>query len=92
MQAREPELLDRCERAREGRAVLGREADDHVAREVEARHVLARALDAARVGRQVVAAAHGLQHGVVARLQRDVQVRADARMRERLAEPLRSGG
>jgi hypothetical protein len=33
--AREAELLDCLERAREGRAVLGREADDDVAGEIE---------------------------------------------------------
>ena len=57
--------------------VLAREADDHVGRDVEAG--LAERRDLAQVLRTVVAAPHGAQHVVVARLERDVDVATDRR-------------
>ena len=65
---------------RERALVLGREADDHVARQVE---LACERLETAEVGGDRVAAAHRAQHAVVARLERDVQVPRDGR---RLAE------
>ena len=68
--------------ARERRLVLGREADDHVGRQVEVRE----RRQTPQVGRRGVAAAHRAQHAVVARLERDVQVPRDGR---RLAQRAR---
>ena len=65
---------------RERGLVLGREADDHVARQVE---LGGERLEPAQVGRGRVAAAHRAQHAVVARLQRHVEM---ARGGRRLAQ------
>ena len=70
---RQPGGTHGLERALERRVVLGREADDHVRGQVE----LLERLELAQVGRDRVAARHRLQHAVVARLERHVQVRPD---------------
>ena len=62
----------RVERRRERALVLGREADDHVARQVE---LLLQRREPAQVRRDGVAAAHRAEDGVVAGLQRHVQMR-----------------
>ena len=81
---RQPGRLDRLERPAEGSLVLGREADDHVARQVE---LAGQRLETAQEGRGRVAAAHRAQHAVVARLQRHVQVPGDGgRLAERSDE------
>jgi hypothetical protein len=70
---RDPGLLDETERPRERLLVLAREADDHVRREIEVRERL-------QLGEVLwggVAAAHRVEHAVVARLERDVQVCRD---------------
>ena len=72
----EPGALDGRERALERGVVLGREADDHVAREVE---LAGERLEPAQVRRGRVAAAHRAQDAVVAGLERHVQVPADGR-------------
>ena len=64
------------ERPLEGGLVLGREADDHVGRQVE---VPSSGLEPAHELRDRVAPAHRSQHPVVARLQRHVEVRRDGR-------------
>ena len=58
-----------------GGLVLGREADDHVAVDRDARDRLADALDDRGVVGREVAPAHPPQHAVVARLERQVDVR-----------------
>ena len=75
-----PGALDRGERARERGVVLGREADDHVARQVE---LVRERLEPAEVGGGRVAASHRAQDAVVAGLERDVEV---ARGGRRLAQ------
>ena len=77
---RDAGALDRPHRRRERGVVLGREADDHVARQVE---LAGERREPPQVGVDRVAAAHRAQHAVVAGLQRHVQVLAH---RRRLAE------
>ena len=55
--------------------VLGREADDHVGREIE----VAERLDARTVLRDRVTPSHRAQHSVVTRLERNVQMARDDR-------------
>ena len=77
---RDPGVLDRAQRMRERGLVLRREADDHVARQVE----LARERrKAPKVRARRIAALHRAQHAVVSGLERHVQV---ARQRRRLAQ------
>ena len=71
-----PGALDGRERRRERGVVLGREADDHVAREVE---LAGERLEPAQVRVDGVAAPHRAQDAVVAGLERDVQVARDGR-------------
>ena len=81
MHLRQPGALDRGQRALERGVVLGREADDHVARQVE---LAGERLEAAEVGVRRVAAAHRAQDAVVAGLERDVQVlRSGRRLAQR---------
>ena len=76
MHLRQPRTLDRAQRRFERGVVLGREADDHVARQVE----LARdRLEPAEVRVDRVPPAHRVEHAVVARLQRHVEVLAHGR-------------
>ena len=63
------------ERARPGGVVLGREADDHVAVDRDARDGRPDVGRRPRVVGRVVAAAHPVEHAVVARLERQVEVR-----------------
>ena len=87
---RDPGALDRAQRARERGLVLGREADDHVGRQVE---LAGERLEPAQVGRGRVAAAHRAQDAVVARLERDVEVpRGGRRLAQRRDELRRSRG
>src|SRR6185436_9163747 len=72
---RHPGLLDGPERVLERGFVLGREADDHVGRQVEFR----RLLDPAQIGGDVIPPAHRPEDAVVARLERDVQMAGDRR-------------
>ena len=71
----QPRRPHRLERALEREVVLGGKADDHVGGEVEVRQ----RLELPQVGLDRVAARHRLQHAVVARLERHVQVRPDDR-------------
>ena len=75
MHLRQPRGAHGLERALEGCVVLGREADDHIGREVE----VGERLQLAEVGLDRVAPRHCAQNGVVAGLERHVQVRADDR-------------
>ena len=79
MELGQPGRAYRLDRPLERGPVLGREAYDHVGRQVEVREPL----DRAQVPVDRVAPAHRAQHVVVARLERHVQVRPD---RRRLAE------
>ena len=80
MHLRDPGRCDGRHRLLEGALVLGREADDHVGRQVE---VLER-LDPGAVLPDRVAAAHRPEHAVVTRLQRDVEMaRHDRRLAHR---------
>ena len=81
MDLRDSGRVDAIECPLERLFVLAREADDHVAREIE---VGERSESAQKRGR-VVAPAHCPQDAVVARLQRDVEVLPDDR---RLAQSL----
>ena len=81
---RQARLRDDVQRVPERALVLGREADDDVAREVE---VVLQRLEPAEVGGDGVAAAHRAQHRVIAGLERDMQVTArDRRLTERADE------
>ena len=83
---RDPGLRDGRQRVRERAVVLGREADDHVGREVE---VLER-LEPRAVLPDRVAAPHRPEDVVVTRLQRHVQVaRDDRRLAHRLDQVAR---
>src|SRR6187549_1426912 len=70
----DPRLLDHAERSLESGLVLGREAHDDVAGQVEALRVLHPPQE--RVGR--IPAGHRLEDGVVPRLQRYMQVARDS--------------
>ena len=74
----EPDLLDDLERLAELRLALPREADDDVGRDRAVGDVLADQRDAVHIALAVVGAAHLLQHPRRARLQRQVDVPADA--------------
>ena len=74
MHLRQAGFAHRFERARKRALVLGREADDHVTRQVEL--VLERR-EPAQVGGDGVAASHRAQDTVVAGLERHVQMPAD---------------
>ncbi len=73
---RQPGLAHRCKRRREGALVLGREADDDVARQVE---LALKRRQPAEIRRDGITAPHRTEHAVVAGLERDVQVRAHGR-------------
>jgi hypothetical protein len=72
--------LDRPHGRRERHLVLGWEANDHIAREVE---LCRQRLEPAEIRVDRVATLHRPQHAVIARLQGDVQVLAH---RRRLAQ------
>ena len=82
---RQARLRDDAQRVLERGLVLGREADDDVAREVE---VVAQRLEPAEVRGGGVAAAHRAQDAVVARLERHVQVAARGRRLAQRADEL----
>jgi len=73
---RDSRSLDRAQRRRERGVVLGGEAHDHVARQVE---LVGEWREPAQVRVDAVTAAHRLQHAVVARLERHVEMTARRR-------------
>src|ERR1700751_2142306 len=75
VQLREARITRDAERVLEGAIVLGGEADDDVAREVE----VVERREPSQIGRGRVATAHRAQHAVVAGLQRNVQMTAHGR-------------
>ena len=75
MHLRHPELLDESQRPLERGVVLGGKADDDVCRQVDP----VEPLEPARERGDGVAPAHRTQNAVVARLERDVEVRRHGR-------------